>query len=162
MAADQSLAGELLQQLKGQVAALAHLIDALGLDPETTGYVVEGVAPNGHRTPLARVPYAELRRQAEAVIAAAEKADVPAPRKRGPLRAADAEALRLDLGASTLLVLVRDRASRAAGALTSIFGTTLVGHGTAQTLWSAVATCIRDEAAAAESSSPSESQEPTQ
>ncbi len=88
-------------------------------------------------------------------------AEIPAPRQRGPLCAADAEALRLDLGATTLLILTRDRASRAAGALTSIFGTTLISHDVAQTLWSTVATRIRDEAAAAEASPPTERQEPT-
>lgn len=160
MASDQSLAGELLQQLKGQVAALAHLIDALGIDPETTSYVVNGVAPNGQRTPLARLSYAELARHAEAAIAAAEKANLPAPRRRGPLSTLDAEALRLDLNAGTLLILARDRASRATAAFSAAgAGTTLMDHDTAHALWGAVAERVRAEAAA--SPLPTESQEPT-
>lgn len=110
--------------------------------------------------------FIQVVEDAHAAIKAADSAreaaaNTPTPRQRGPLCAADAEALRLDLGATTLLILARDRASRASGALTSIFGTTLVGHDTAQTLWGAVAARIRDEAAAAESSPSTESQELT-
>ncbi len=71
-------------------------------------------------------------------------AAIPAPRQRGPLCAADAEALRLDLGAGSLLILIRDRASRAAAALSAAGAdTALLEHDEAHTLWTAIAACLR-------------------
>lgn len=68
----------------------------------------------------------------------------PVPRKRGPLTASDVEALRLDLDAGTLLILVRDRASRAAAALSAVGAeTALLGHEEAHLLWGAVGACLR-------------------
>ncbi|MGN7122894.1 hypothetical protein [Methylorubrum thiocyanatum] len=138
-ATESSIAGELLQQLKAQVAALDYMIEALEIDPERTHFTASAVGPDGSRRPLAAVAYAELRRNAVAAIAAAEADKIPAPRKRGPLSAADAEALRLDLGAGTLLILTRDRASRAAAALSAAGAdTALLEHDEAHALWRVV------------------------
>ena len=85
--------------------------------------------------------FAELVEDARTAIAAADAArkaaaNTPTPRRRGPLREADAEALRLDLGAGTLLILTRDRASRAAAALSAAGAeTALLEHDEAHALW---------------------------
>lgn len=143
MAVDPSHADQLLGQLKGQVAALTQLMDALGIDPEKTNFTVEGVVADGQRMPLASVSYAELNRYAVAAIAAAEASEIPAPRRRGPLSAADADALRLDLNAGTMLVLIRDRASRAAAALSAAGAeTALLEHDEAHALWGAIRSCL--------------------
>ncbi|MEN3213577.1 hypothetical protein PUR23_26645 [Methylorubrum populi] len=93
--------------------------------------------------------FAELVEDARAAIAAADAArkaaaNTPKPRLRGPVRAADAEALRLDLNAGTLLILTRDRSSRAAAALSAAGAdTALLEHDEAHAMWVAVAACLR-------------------
>ena len=89
--------------------------------------------------------FGELVEDARAALQAAEAAGtVPVPRKRGPLSTVDAEALRLDLGAGTLLILTRDRSSRAAAALSASGAeTTLLEHTEAHAMGVAVAACLR-------------------
>lgn len=97
---------------------------------------------------LPEVLFAELVEDARTAISAADAArkaaaNTPMPRRRGPLREADAEALRLDLGAGTLLILTRDRASRAAAALSAAGAeTALLEHDEAHALWRAVGNCL--------------------
>lgn len=82
-----------------------------------------------------------------AAIESAEATDPPKPRARGPLTAAEVEALRLDLGAGTLFVLGRDHQSRAFGALSAAAaGSALIEPETAHALWSAFTAQARDEA----------------
>lgn len=93
--------------------------------------------------------FAEVVEDARAAIRAADAArqaaaNTPKPRARGPLRAGDADALRLDLGAGSLLILTRDRASRAAAALSAAGAdSTLLEHDEAHAMWVAVAACLR-------------------
>lgn len=82
-----------------------------------------------------------------AALAAADdaaEAVVPVPRKRGPLSESDVDALRLDLDAGTLLILSRDRGSRASAALSAAGAeTALLEHEEAHLVWVAVAACLR-------------------
>ncbi|WP_187275154.1 hypothetical protein [Methylobacterium sp. WL120] len=89
--------------------------------------------------------FAEVVEDARAAIqAAAGGAAPPAPRARGPLNAADASALGLELGAGTLLILTRDRASRARAAIWAAgVSASVLDHDEAQQLWAAFAGVVR-------------------
>lgn len=93
--------------------------------------------------------FAEVVEDARAALqaAAALGADAPpAPRARGPLNAADASALGLELGAGTLLILMRDRASRARAAVWAAgVSASVLEHDEAQQLWAAFAGVIRTQ-----------------
>ena len=96
-------------------------------------------------------------------VEAAEDAALVDP-SPGLLRATYVDTIRLDLRLATLVVLGRDRASRASGALSAAgAGTGLFGHDTAHVLLGAVAGCIREQAGAEASAaqSPPDHQEST-
>lgn len=111
--------------------------------------------------------FAALVDDARAAVEAADAAghEEILARPVAHLVASYVEAIRLDLNAGSLLLLVRDRSSRASGAYTAVSAsTTMLGHDAAQSLWRAVVGAVRSEAeAAAAEPSPSESehQEPT-
>lgn len=81
----------------------------------------------------------------------------PKPRLSGPLNGTDVDTLRLTLGASTVLVLVRDRQGRARAAHSAVSAEAQVfehGQG-AQDFWMAIARAMPAAAALLDPSSPS-------